>query len=135
MYVRSVGGTIVLMVVIVVGIAMRYERKSEAGSEVKAEVRQLLTRAEGFDKYTDYFDSLLEVAHEEAFDAAYHMGYGRHARSTMDTGLYIQTVFPLMIERANSEGATHIGAAIDKIYKETVLGESTPAGPKKKKKK
>jgi hypothetical protein len=132
MHARSVGGSIVLVIVVLVGIAMRYEHKSEAGSKMKAEVRAVLMHADGFAKNTDYFDSLLDVAHDEAFEAAYHMGYGRYQRSTLNTDLYVEKVFSLMIERANSEGATHIGAAIDKVYKEEVLDEPPAVTPKKK---
>jgi hypothetical protein len=55
------------------------------------------------------------------------MGMGRHQRSTFDADTYINKVFPLMIERANSEGATHIGAAIEKVYKAEVLDDPPPA--------
>jgi hypothetical protein len=97
---------------------------------MKADAYELITHIDGFEKDRPYYISLLDAAHEQAFEDNYHISYGKRNRSTFDPNTYIEEVFTLMSQKATADGSTHIATNLDTYYHETILGEDPPARPK-----
>lgn len=133
---RNIAAIIIGLIAAGLVIGSRMQSKGDTGDKMKAEALAIISHVKGFEKDRAYYTSLLDGAHERAFEENYHISYGKRTRGTFDPNVYIEQVFKLMIDRANSDGSTHIAANLDKYYKAEVLGEDppdtkAPAHPKK----
>ena len=68
-------------------------------------------------------DTLLDLAHESAFEANYRMG-GRRRQTSFDDETYIESVFQRMQDQARVDGRDDVAASIAATY---VLYQTMPA--------
>jgi len=126
---RLVALIIVALLVGAFVFATRGRHHTDTSAKVKANAHNLLTQVEGFEKDEAYYTSLLEGAHQRAFDQTYKIVYGRPDLSAFDNDAYLHALFPMMIAKAKAEGSTHIAANLESFYKNDLFGANSPANP------
>ncbi|MBS0189985.1 MAG: hypothetical protein U0573_00520 [Phycisphaerales bacterium] len=121
----SIGGVIVVLLMIGLGFANAYWRKSRTGEEFRVAVHKMIAdKCEGYKENQEYIDWLVDVSHDEAFAKNYHMNYTPRSRyrasrdeSTFDLDAYADELFAGMIARAREDKAENIVVAIEKMKK------------------
>jgi len=104
-------------------LGYKFWQQSGTSNEVKAAVHSWVVDAEGYEKDPAYFDTLLDLAHESAFEANYRMG-GRRRQTSFDDETYIESVFQRMQDQARVDGRDDVAASIAATY---VLYQTMPA--------
>lgn len=100
--------TIVYIVVIVaVVLGFKFYNQSEASSDIKAQVMDVVRQLPGYSDDEYYYETLLDDCHDEAFRKAYHMG-GRYQKDTFDPQKYMDELYARMIEKAKQDGRRRV---------------------------
>ena len=103
MNVKKVLSTVAYIVVVVaVVLGFKFYNMGEAAAETKSQVLELVREVEDYDYYKEYYESLVEANHDEAFRHAYDMG-GRRRAAEFNERKYVVELFALMIAQAERE--------------------------------
>ena len=122
----SIGGLVVVIVLLCAGFANVYLRRGRVGEEYRKEVHALIAkRCEGYQDNKDYMDWLVDATHDEVFSKNYHVNYSPGGRyrasrdeSTFDEDAYANELFAGMITKARDDKAENIAKAIEKMKKD-----------------
>lgn len=122
----SIGGLIVVVILIGVGFVNVYLRKGRVGEEYRKEVHALVAkRCDGYKDNMEYIDWLVDASHDEAFSKNYQVHYSPGSRyrasrdeSTFDVDAYAEQLFAGMIAKARDDKAENIAKAIEKMKQE-----------------
>jgi hypothetical protein len=111
----AVRGVIVGVAVIVGGI-IHFTNKNSSSGEYRKRSHQLVSSVEGYSASPDYYDWLVDEAHDAVFDGAYHTERrGRYSEKTwVDRNQYLDEMFSYMIEQAKTDKATSVAESLQK---------------------
>lgn len=131
--VGSIGGLIVLLVVMLAGIGNMYLKKNRVGEEYRKEAHALIEKCDCYKANKDYCDWLVDVSHDVAFEHSYKVSYrpgGRYRasrdESAFDESAYAEELFTGMIARAKEDKAEVVVKSLEKMLKD-LSGEEEPA--------
>jgi hypothetical protein len=132
----SMGGRTLTRIVIglIVGIGAAiygFHKKDSAGTEVLERSREMIAQADIYKGNETTFDALLEAAHADAFDHAYHMG-GRHTPDRFDEEQYESELFSVMIRQAAGDGQAKIAESLQRLQAGPDAPPAAPAKPAQK---
>lgn len=111
----AVRGTIV-GVVLIVGAVIRFSNKSSSSEDYRRRSHQIVAGLDGYSASPDYFDWLVDDAHDAVFDGSYHSERrGRYSERTwVDRNQYVDELFIHMIEQAKADRAATVVASLEK---------------------
>jgi hypothetical protein len=111
--VRMVGAVVGL---IILGVVY-WSRKSASSEDFRKQAHVLVAKADGYAARPDYYDWLVDTAHDEVFSGAYHVEFrGRYSQKAhVDRGAYMQGLFESMLEHAKEDKAQGVVDAITKL--------------------
>jgi len=129
---KSVKGVLIGLAIFGGFLGYRFYNKSAAGKEARAAIQSWVADAPGYKENQEYFDSLVDSAHEAAFSASYSMG-GRRRGSSFDVKEYGASVFSHMKAKAEMDGRPEVASSIQTVWKEFDKAQaaepaSTPKG-------
>lgn len=131
--VGSIGGAVVLLVLMFAGIGNMYLKKSRVGEEYRKEAHALIEKCDCYKTNKDYCDWLVDVSHDEAFEHSYKVSYrpgGRYRssrdESSFDESAYAEELFTGMIARAKEDKAEVVVKSLEKMLKD-LSGEEEEA--------
>lgn len=144
--VGSIGGAIVLLVVILAGIGNVYLRKGRVSEEYRKEAHAIVEKCDCYATNKEYCDWLVDATHDEVFDHSYKVKFTPGGRfrstrdeSTFDESAYAEELFDGMITRARDDKAEAVVASLEKMKKK-IFEEEEPetsnaaAAPQQRKK-
>lgn len=121
----SIGGLIVLLLLVFAGIGNVYLKKSRVSEEYRKEAHTLVEKCDCYATNKDYCDWLADVSHDEAFESSYKVSYRPGGRfrssrdeSTFDEYAYAESLFEGMIARAKEDKAEVVVQSLEKLLKE-----------------
>jgi hypothetical protein len=118
-------------VVLVIGYIAMYTRRDHASEDERKVSHRLVMNVEGYESGREYYDQLVNDAHDQCFEQCYHLeGTGRHDTSWFDRDEYRRELFRLMIEQAHGDKATGVEAALIK-YKNEHIDPPAPSARQK----
>jgi hypothetical protein len=126
--IRVLGGLVVLGI----AIGFKFMNKGDDGKEIRADAHKLVAQLPSYKENRQYYDWLCDVSHDEAFDKAYTVTYGRRSRNEFDEEVYIEHLFEGMAAKARQDKSDHIAEECESALRE-MRGEPIPT-PKDKKK-
>lgn len=101
------------VVVAVVALGVKFMHRSSAGEEYRKVAHHVVAQVAGYSTKPDYYDWLVDEAHDHVFNDSYHMDTSRrHDRSWVDDGKYMEDLFTYMIDQANGDNAAQVGTAL-----------------------
>lgn len=111
-------------VALIVGlIVMHVHKGASSDSHLKA-AHAMIKQVDGYDTKPDYYDWLVEDAHEHCFGDSYHMEsrgrYGTSDASWFDSAQYKQDLFDYMINQAKSDHAPQVADALERFRKQYI---------------
>jgi hypothetical protein len=111
---RSVGGAVALLVICVIGWAVR---SGGGGTSDKFlwQSKAFVAQADVYNEHREYFDWLVETAHNDVFSDSYSAGFGRRARATMNVDKYEEDIIDRMIDLAKSNDRHEIAESIERL--------------------
>jgi hypothetical protein len=115
------------VVALIIGLGIAYYHRGSANDDFRKQAHKLIARVEGYSARPDYYDYLVDEAHDEVFNDAYHMEVSRRGgdRSWVDRGQYEHDLFAAMIRRAGDDHATGVVEALTKFRQ--AQGDPNPA--------
>jgi len=132
----SIGGAVVLLVVMFAGIGNMYLKKSRVSEEYRKEAHALIEKCDCYKSNKDYCDWLVDATHDEVFDHSYKMNYRPGGRfrssrdeSSFDESAYAEELFTGMITRAKDDKAEVVVKSLEKLLKELSEDPSETAPP------
>ena len=118
---RSLGGALVLVVLIGFGMYMKYSRKGDLSAEMRVVALESIATCATYEKNAAYMDQLCDQCHDSAFDSAYRMG-GRRSGGSFDEEKYILALFKEMSDRAAAEGRKDVAEELREFRAEIATG-------------
>lgn len=104
---------------VMVGIGAKLMNRSSAGEEFREAAHRMVAQVEGYAANKEYYDRLVDDAHDAVFNSHYHMDFSRHHdKSWVDAKRYFEDLFDRMIGAANADEAPHIAEALVKLRRE-----------------
>ncbi len=98
----------------VVILFTRMQEKAKDDKEVLAIVQRLLQDIPDYDANKNYYKTLTESAHKQAFESSYIMG-DRYRSGDIDHKKYFRILFSAMALQAKADGKKEIAATLDAI--------------------
>lgn len=95
------GGWLLIGAVIVIGVYMKMSNMSETDESIKADIVAFVQDLDCYADNAAALDEMCEIAHDEAFDAAYSIG-GRRSSGSLNGEKYINGFVDSMTEQARS---------------------------------
>lgn len=130
----SIGGLIVLLLLVFAGIGNVYLKKGRVSEEYRKEAHALVEKCDCYATNKDYCDWLADVSHDEAFESSYKVSYRPGGRfrssrdeSSFDEYAYAESLFAGMIARAKEDKADAVVKSLEKLLKELNEEEEDPA--------
>ena len=123
------------LALIPVGLAIGYfamnMRRDHVSEDERKVSHRLVATIDGYATGKDYYDQLVDDAHDQCFEQCYHMeGTGRHDPSWLDRTEYRHELFKLMIQQAKDDKATGVAMALEKYRVEHIdVQGAAPAVP------
>ncbi|MEL6443345.1 MAG: hypothetical protein AAF089_17505 [Bacteroidota bacterium] len=93
--------SIVLVIAFVLG--MKFFKQHEADGDIHDEAYLFVEALPDFDQHQAFYATAFEVAHDKAFQEAYHPGRRRRA-ATFDEDRYFEVLFDSMASQAQAGG-------------------------------
>lgn len=132
--VGSIGGLVVLLLLMFAGIGNMYLKKSRVSEEYRKEAHALIEKCDCYQVNKDYCDWLVDATHDEVFDHSYKMNYRPGGRfrssrddSSFDESAYAEELFTGMIARAKEDKAEVVVKSLEKLLNELSEDEEEPA--------
>lgn len=104
-----IGGFILLSLL---GLGIRFCNKSVDNTDVRQEMHQVVAKFENYSKHGQYYDSLVDSCHDQAFENAYTIG-GRRRANTLNEKAYLIEIMALMATKARNEGNMEVATSLD----------------------
>jgi hypothetical protein len=112
---KGIGGVIALLIGVGILFGVRFYNKGDTGQKLLYEAKAFVAEADKYDEFREYFDWLVETAHEDVFNDSYHMGMGRRSRSWVDTDKYSEDLFNRMIELARENDYPDVADSLERL--------------------
>lgn len=77
-------------------------------------MHQVVAEISNYHKYSEYYDSLVDKFHSQAFEKAYKLG-GRHRANTLNEKSYLVEITALMLAQARSDGKNDVAEMLEII--------------------
>ncbi len=100
---RTVGGILVLVLLIGIVMYKRIGQAEDTGEAVKADVMLILAEVEGYEANKKFLDLSAGLAHNAAFEKAFEIARRRQA-ATFDQDVYMAEFFEHIINQARNGG-------------------------------
>lgn len=119
------------IVAVVIGLCVAgyvgMSRKGDASKKTLAAAHRLVAKVDGYADKPDYYDWLVDAAHEAVFDESFHADYSKyHNNSWVDGDKYLEELFAWMINQANEDHAAAVVEALTK-YRDSHVRDEAPA--------
>ncbi len=111
---RSLGGTVVVVILCIIGWAVRSGGGS-TNTKYLQESKAFIAQADIYNEHREYFDWLVETAHNDVFGDSYSAGFGRRARATMNVAKYEEDMIDRMLELAKSNDRHDVFESIERL--------------------
>lgn len=121
-WVLRIGGGLVVLAIV---IGFRFMNKGDDGKKIRQQAHQLVAQLPSYGDNRQYYDWLCDVCHEDAFDKAYTVNYGRRSRNEFDEDVYVEHLFEGMAVRARQDKSDHIAEECESALRE-MRGEPIP---------
>jgi hypothetical protein len=114
---RTTLGLFVLVVFLFGGYFMIFLKRGTAGHEYRLAAREMIAQVEGYSQRQDYYDWLVDYAHDHVFNNAFKMeSRGRRRVETwVDEGKYFDDLLQFMIEHARQDNAFGVVKALQDL--------------------
>lgn len=110
------------VVVLVVALGVGFAKRNSSSDEYRRKAHRLVAAADGYGEKPDYYDWLVDDAHDKVFGGAYHTERRSRysSKSWVDPDEYYTGLFDCMIDQASADKATGVVACLKKLKAETV---------------
>jgi hypothetical protein len=106
-----------------IGLGIKFMHRSSAGDEYRKVAHKIVAHVDGYSAKPDYYDWLVDEAHDHVFNDAYNMDYSRYRdRSWVDGDKYVEDLFSWMIDAANNDNAKGVADSLAKYRNDHVRG-------------
>ena len=121
---------VLIPVVLLIGYGTFYMNRSKAGVEHRKAAHEMIRQVEGYAGKAEYYDWLVDDAHDHVFNESYHSELvgRRRTRTWIDEGQYSDDLFEWMIRQAKDDKAYPVAAALEKFRAEHSGAAPAPAG-------
>src|SRR5437868_3119415 len=104
---------------LVAGI-VHFTNKSSSSDQFRHKSHVMIRTVQGYDVKPDYYDWLVDEAHDEVFDESYHTERrGRYSeKAWVDRNEYLDSLFASMITLAEHDNATGVVESLKKFQGE-----------------
>jgi hypothetical protein len=122
---------IAAVVALAIGGLVAVQRKGNASEQFRTLAHAMVAHVDGYAGARDYYDSLVDQAHDEVFSDAYHDRSTRYSgdRSWVDGDKYLEDLLAAMIRLANQDNAPHVAAALTRYRDEQRAEDAAEPSP------
>jgi hypothetical protein len=134
---KSVGGFVAFLVILGIGWAIRSGSGSNMSDKYLWQSKAFVAQADKYDEHREYFDWLVETAHNDVFEDSYSRTYGRRGRSRshMDVEKYENDIIARMIELARQNDYHDVADSIERLVDPDAAERQKAAAKSAKKRK
>jgi hypothetical protein len=109
---RSIGGTVVGVLVAIGFIGYKFHAKDKTDLETKQRLHEFVAQCDCYEANRAYLDDLCDQAHEKAFADSYRMG-GRRTSTRFDEDRYVDEAMTFIVEHARKDGHKDIVKSLE----------------------
>lgn len=117
MFSRSLGGTVVAVIIAIVAISYKVHHKDQVEQDCKDSLHELVSQCDCYQTRSVYMDTLCDLAHTRAFSGSYRSG-GRYSSGRFDEDRYFSDAMDFMLTRAKKDGYKDVVASLERLLAE-----------------
>lgn len=114
MFSRSLGGTVVAVIIAIVAISYKAQHKNRIEQDCKESLHTLVSQCDCYQTRSVYLDTLCDLAHSTAFADSYRSG-GRYSSGRFDEARYLSEAMDFMLVRARKDGYKDVVASLERL--------------------
>lgn len=111
---RSIGGTVVALVIAAGLVGYQFHKKDKTNEEYRQKLHAFVAECDCYDASREYLDGLCDQAHDKAFQDAYRMG-GRRTSTKFDADQYVDEAMTFILEQARKDGRKEVVASLERF--------------------